>query len=172
MKTKTYLQLSLLTPYIYWVFSAAIAFIWNTYSNNELPDNSIVNFFSYAVFFYAFGITIWGIPYTILAIGLWIWSRGKEVQKAIRIFALSPLFLTLLIAIEVLALAFPREDFSSGGTGLLASFGSSVLGLGMFSVVYGYLIIGITAGIYRILKRFDLIDDAEFSDSSPTPGTT
>ena len=169
MKTKTYIQLSLLTPYIYWVLSAGIILLWYNYSNNELPENSIVSFLAYAVLFYALGIILWGIPYTVLAIGLWLWSRSKDIHKTIRVFALSPLFLTLLIAMEILILSYSWEDFPNGGIGLLANFGSSALGLGIFSVVYGYLIIGITAGVYNILKRFNRINDEEYSASSPSP---
>jgi len=172
MKTKKYLQLSLLTPYVYWVLSASIILIWNNFSNNELPENSVANFLAYAVFFYAFGITLWGIPYTVLAIGLWVWSRNKKVQKTVRVFALAPLFLTLLIAVEVLILSYVLEGFTSEGTGLFASFGSAVLGLGIFSVAYGYLIIGIVAGLYNILKRLNLIDDEESPASSPAPSIT
>lgn len=151
------------------MLSAVIILIWNNYSNNELPENSVVSFLAYTIFFYAFGIILWGIPYTVLAIGLWLCSRGKDTHKIIRIFALSPLFLTLLIAMEILIFSYTWSDFPNGGTDLLTDFGSSALGLGIFSVVYGYLIIGITAGAYSILKKFNLLSDEESLTSLPTP---
>jgi len=172
MKTKTYLQLSLITPYLYWALSVGVIFIWNNYSNNELPENPIANFLAYAVFFYAFGIILWGIPYTILAIGLWIWSRGKNNQKTARLFAFSPLFLALLIIIEILIFSYERADFPNGGDGLIANLGTSALGLGLLSVIYGYLFIGVAAGIYGILKRFNLLNGEESPIPLPTPGST
>ena len=158
MKTQTYLRFSLLLPYLMWVFAAGIVFLMNKLNGN-FSENPIISLLESAVFLYAFGIVLWGIPYTVLAIGLWLWSRGKDTKNSIRVFALSPLILALLIALETFLLTYGDAFFSSGSTTTSIDKWASLAALGSFSVVYGYLIIGITTGIYGILKKSNFIVD-------------
>jgi len=171
MKTQTYLRFSLLAPYLIWVFFAGITFIMNKLDSRFL-ENSALSFLGSAVFIYAFGIILWGIPYTILAVSLWLWSRKKEGRKIARVFAFSPIFLAFLIAIEISIMTYGSAIFSGESTSVSVDMWTSVAALGLFSVVYGYLFIGITAGIYGVLKKSNLLTDEEDASFSPITAVT
>jgi len=157
MKTQTLLRLSLIIPYLLWGISTIVMLVVNSVNTTAIDSNSIISTLMYVPFLYAFGIVIWGIPYTLLAIGLWLWSHGKPVQKAIKVFALAPIMLAILIAIEIFALSINWSDVSAGFYQNSTDFGMSVLAMGGFAIVFGYLSIGVVAGIYKVLTLLNLI---------------
>ncbi|MEP6896839.1 MAG: hypothetical protein ABI986_14640, partial [Chloroflexota bacterium] len=97
-------------------------------------------------------------PYTLLAVGLGLWSRGKPVQKTLRAFAWSPVMLAILISLEIFAVSFNwhdmRANFSQNSS---ADFGASILAVGALAIVFGYLSIGVVAGVYKVLTLLNLI---------------
>jgi len=157
MKPQTLLRLSLIIPYLLWGISAIIVMVVSSSKNTALDSSAIINVLLYVPMLYAFGIFLWGIPYTLLAIGLWLWTRGKPTKKIIRTFALSPLMLAILISLEILAFSINWNDLGAGFSQNSADFGASVLAMGLLAIVFGYLSIGVVAGIYKVLTLLNLI---------------
>lgn len=144
MKTQTFIRLSLLFPYALWIILASFMVVMSEIfpASESLPLLSGIITIS---FVYSFGILVWGIPYTILALGLWIWSKGKPVRMMIKVFALSPLLMAVLVAVTI-ALILSAQD------GVSPDIGEAILALGVFSLAYGYGNIGIVAGLYKLLQ--------------------
>ena len=98
------------------------------------------------IMFYAFGILLWFIPYTILAVGMWIWSRNKSTAALYKLALIAPLLLFVLMLIEALLVSLPVDSLAELTRDLL---GQSAL-LGGFSLVFGYLCVGIALGIFKV----------------------
>jgi hypothetical protein len=64
MKPQTFLRLSLIIPYLLWGISAIIVAIVSSSKNTAFDSNTIINILLYIPMLYAFGVFIWGIPYT------------------------------------------------------------------------------------------------------------
>jgi len=161
MKPQTLLRLSLLTPYLLWGISAIVAMIVSSSKNTAFDTNPIINTLLYIPMLYAFGIFIWGIPYTLLAVGLGLWSRGKPTQKTLKTFAWSPVMLAILIAFEVFAFSLNWNDLGTGFSQNSTDFGASILAMGVLAIVFGYLSIGVVAGIYKVLTMLNLVKNKE-----------
>lgn len=160
MKAITYIRLSLLTPYIIWlVLAGSISLYSNAFA--ATPSSPIMDAIAMPIFIYVVGVLLWGIPYSLLAIILGIWSRNQEARRIARIFAFSPPALALLIIIQVVIL------FLLDGDSISPDFGSIILMLSILSIVYGYIIIGIIMGIYKILNRGGYVKDKE--ETPPVP---
>jgi len=170
MKPQTLLRVSLIIPYLLWGLSALIVAVVSSSKNTPFDTGLIINVLLYIPMLYAFGIFIWGIPYTLLAVGLGLWSRGKPTQKIIRIFALSPVMLAILISLEMFAFSINWNDLGAGFSQNSTDFGASILGIGALAVVFGYLSIGVVAGIYKVLTLLNLIKN-ENEMTHPTQDT-
>lgn len=155
MKPRTYFGLALLFPYILWVICALIAFILSGQETSTGWDILLT-----PVFFYAIGILIWFIPYTLLAIGLWIWSRNKSVTALFRAGMASPVIFGVLMLLEGLLVNLPASDLAQLGRELPGQ----VALLGGLSLLFGYFCVGIALGIYKILKTRKFI-----AEEMPTP---
>lgn len=150
MKPRTYFGIALLFPYLLWVICALIVFILSRQETST--DWSTVLM---PVFYYAFGILLWFIPYTLLAIGLWVWSKNKSEARLHKFAIRSPLFLLALMAIESLWISLPAEGVSE----LASNLFSELMLLGGFSLVFGYLCVGVALGIYKLLQTRGLIQE-------------
>lgn len=170
MKPQTLLRMSLIIPYLLWGLSAIIIAVVSSSKNSPFDASSIINMLLYIPMLYTFGIFMWGIPYTLLAVGLGLWSRNKPIQKTIRIFALSPVMLAILIALEMFAFTINWNDLRAGFSQNSTDFGSSTLVIGALAVVFGYLSIGVVAGIYKVLTLLNLIKN-ENEIAHPTQDT-
>jgi hypothetical protein len=138
-----------LFPYILWIICALIVFIISS-----IPKTSPSwEFVMMPFFFYAFGILLWFIPYTILAIGMWVWSKGKSTAALYKPALAAPLLLFVLMLIEVVLISLPVNSVTELTEELLSQ--SAVLG--GFSLVFGYLCVGIALGIYKFLKSRNII---------------
>jgi len=158
MKSQTYLRLSLLIPYLLWVISLGIIFVTSQFPES---NNVIITIISGVAGFYTLGVILWGIPYTLLAVGLWVWSRSRDTRKMARGFAYSPILLGLLLMIETFILSINWSDVPNGFSQISPDFTASILTLGGLSLLYGYLCIGFAAGLYKLLKKFNVINDEE-----------
>lgn len=173
MKTKTYLRLALLIPFLVWVICAAIFAIWS----KLLPDGPGFNgsegpvmIVLLPLLFYVFGIIGWLIPYLLLAVILFIWSFRSPAQSLMKIFAWSPVAMALFVLVFV--------NILSGGNASLTEFlanpttnardflGSAALYAGL-TLFWGYVCVGIAYGIYKILKQREFIKDEELIPSAP-----
>ncbi len=158
MKTKTYLRLSLLIPFLIWVFCLAIFIIWSKlFPNSSGMDGSegILDIILLPLMFYVFGIIGWLLPYLLLASILFIWSFRSESEVLMKVFALSPLVMTILvlIVVNVLSIGDGGWSLSSPNPTVNASYilGSNAL-FGLLTLLWGYICVGIGYGIYRILQ--------------------
>jgi hypothetical protein len=105
------------------------------------------------VFFFAFGIILWFIPYTVLAIGMWVWSRNQSMRALYKAALIAPLLFLVLMLIEVVLVSLPVESITELTKELL---GQSAM-LGGFSMVFGYLCVGVALGVFKLLKAKNLI---------------
>jgi len=150
MKTQKYIRLSLLAPYIAWIILASSVYMFS-YLFTDTQSPPMLDTIMMPVIYYVFGILIWGIPYSLLAITLGIWSRNQEPQKTAKVFAVTPLILATLVTAQAAIL------FLFDGGLLSTDFGSMVLMLSILSIIYGYIIIGFVAGTYKLLSRVGFI---------------
>lgn len=148
MKPRTFFGLALLTPYILWIICAPLAYLLS-----ELEISSGWETLLMPVMIYAIGILLWFIPYSLLAIGLWIWSRNKSVKELLRAAIISPLLLGILMILEGVWANLPVDDFSQ----LASDIPDQILFLGGVSLFFGYLCVGIAFGIYRIMQARNFI---------------
>ncbi|MCC6500563.1 MAG: hypothetical protein IT313_09890 [Anaerolineales bacterium] len=158
MKTQTFVRLSLLFPYALWVVLASFMVVMSKIfpASESLPIFSALLTIS---FIYAFGILVWGIPYSILALGLWIWSAKKDANTMKKVFIFSPLMLAILVAIEALFI-LGRDH------GVPSDFGEAVLALGGLSILFGYGTIGMVAGLYKLLRMGNFIEQEDETTST------
>lgn len=148
MKPGGYFRFALLIPFILWVISLIVSLI---YSAIELEE--IWNIIFIPIVYYAIGILLWFFPYTVLAIGLWIWSKNRS-SLALRNAALTaPSLFFLLILIEASWAYLSTDSISEVAKSLpeVATF------LIVLSLVYGYLCVGIAFGIFKFLQAKNFI---------------
>lgn len=166
MKTLTYLRLSLLIPLVVWLFTVLISVgmealsLTYDYFNEETP--TAISAMLTLVGSYAFGIILWIFPYILLALILFFWSFLAQPRTALRVFALSPVAMTILtIAVTILFLL----GISGGVWGypvpfpIDANFVGIHIYIGVMAFTWGYLCVGIGYGLYRLLQHLGRIKD-------------
>jgi len=57
----------------------------------------------------------------------------------------------------MIAFSINWNDLGAGFSQNSADFGASILGMGTLAIVFGYLSIGVVAGIYKVLTLLKLI---------------
>jgi len=167
MKPRTYFGIALLFPYILWGICALIVAILSAVQ--EVPE--ILNTVLMPIVFYAFGIILWFVPYTILAIGMWIWSKSKSTMALYKLALLAPILLSALMLIEVVLVSLPAVSVAELAKDLL---GQSAL-VGGFSLVFGYLCVGVAMGVFKFLQSKHRIAEetsASVSEGNHTPIVT
>jgi hypothetical protein len=162
MKAQTYLRLSLLLPYLLWGLALLLMQGYGGSENPSPIDRIIPLDFSWILSLYVIGAFFWFLPYTLLALGLLVWSIHRKIRTIMQVFAVSPLILTVLIMIEINLLSILTQDSSSSlspsnFTNLLALNG---LALGL-TIAAGYLCVGIGFGLYKILMSTNVIKESE-----------
>lgn len=143
MKPRTYFGLALLFPYLLWVICVLVVVIL---SSKEITPavNAVVTPF----FLYAFGILAWFIPYTLLAIGMWLWSKNRSIQALNKMALVAPIILSILLIVEVILVLLPGKNWADLAKDLPVQ-AASIAG---FSLVFGYLCVGIAFGLFRLLQ--------------------
>jgi hypothetical protein len=121
--------------------------------------------------FYIFGIIVWIFPYLLLSLILFLSSFITEARTALKVFALSPLAMTLLTVATLNLLMFSNM----GEAGILSNpaidqdyMSLNILGAA-FTLIWGYLCVGIGFGIYKLLQRRGRIRDEGIIESVPQP---
>ncbi len=143
MKPQTYFRLALFTPYILWGVGLLAALPPSLIETTESWNIVLA-----PVMFYVIGIILWFVPYTILAIGLWIWSKNRTITSLRNAALVSPLLFLVLILIEMVLISLPADSVGEFMQELLGQ----TLMLGVFSLVFGYLCVGIALGIFKFLQ--------------------
>ena len=151
LKPRTYFRVALLFPYMLWgVCSLIVALL----SSQE--TSAAWNIVLMPIMFYVIGIILWLIPYTILAAGMWFWSRNKSTRTMYKLGMVAPLLLFALMFLEAMLVSLPAQGVGQTARDIL---GQGLL-LGGFSLVFGYLCVGIAMVVYRYLQARYLIIEA------------
>jgi len=148
MKPRTFFGLALLFPYILWGICTLVIVLLSSQETSTAWNIVLM-----PITYYAFGIILWFIPYTVLAVGTWIWSRNKPTTALYKLAMRAPILLFALLLIETVLVSLPVESVVELTKDML---GQSVL-LGGFSLVFGYLCVGIAVGAYNFLRSKRLI---------------
>jgi hypothetical protein len=152
MKPRTYFGFALLFPYLFWIISMLVTFVLSAQETSE-AWNFVLTPFA----FYALGVILWLIPYTILAIGMWLWSRNKTTSALFKAGVAAPLVFFILMLAEVILVSLPAESMAGFAEEML----NQSIFLGILSLVYGYLCVGVALGIFKILQSRNLIAQDE-----------
>ena len=150
MKPRSYFGWSLMFPYVLWLFSALLLFLLSS-----MNESAALNFLLMPIAFYVLGVILWFLPYTVLAVGMWIWSRNKSTKSLWRAAMLAPFFLFMLALIGTVIVSLPAESL----TGFVQEAMTQAVLVGIFSLLFGYLCVGVAAGVYKILRSRNLIVD-------------
>jgi hypothetical protein len=125
--------------------------------------------------FYVFGIFGWFIPYMVLSVILFVWSFRSRAQTLMKVFALSPVVMAVIILIFVNALALGDanvNEFMSDPAANAQNFLGTNVWYAAITLFWGFLCVGIGYGIYKLLQRRDLIKDEEVMLSMPLNETS
>ena len=160
MKPQTFFRLSLFIPFILWILCAFVT-VPLTMSSIDIPEtwNTILM----PAMFYLIGILLWFIPYTTLAIILWIWSKNRSASALRNAALTSPFFLSFLMVLEAGLIYQSTNDlaeFVQSAFNFFALFGG-------LSMLFGYLCVGIAFGTLKLLQTRNLI----LVQESPTTGS-
>lgn len=161
MKPQTYLRFSLLLPYALWAVMVLLTYIQGFRADTSLLGEA-TEFFNlgFIAAIYLVGILFWFLPYTLLALGMLVWSINKQVKTIVRVFALSPFILTALILLEVNLLSMVADPMSFTSQADVQDLMSlNVLAVG-FTLGAGYFFVAVGFGIYRLFQRLNLIKEA------------
>lgn len=166
-----FLRSSLLIPYIFAVLLYGLSLVFDSSTIPE-SNSSVTQIVTGTVsviveltsVIYLFGAMYWLIPYTVLVIFLWIWSRKKSINQIYKLLILSPFILAVLIPTYSIILSFLKlNKFSQFYSDTFV--GSIICGIPL-SLLFGYVFISITSWIYGSLKSRNIIMDEEIAISS------
>lgn len=148
MSTSTFYRHALLLPYL----SLALGYYLSNGFDPTLPGPLRLQ--SWGMIWIGLGV-FWVIPYTILALGLFIWSRGKSGSKIKTWFLRSPLLMMIVAPIVFALLAAyglnSPDPNIKGFVGSLSWF--AVFFSIPFSLSVGYLFVAFTLVLDNILVR-------------------
>lgn len=165
MKTRIYLRVSLLIPLLVWGLS--LMFFMFASRSQVLAQSqpaSIATWLFRFMAFYTFGIIIWIFPYLLLAFILLAMSFRMETQNLFKVFALSPIAMTLITVslATLIVLSIPGTGIGLTNP-ILAD--QNVLSVGILlmivSLLWGYVCVGTGFAIYKLLQRQHFIRDEE-----------
>ena len=175
MKTGTFLRLSLLVPFLVWgicVLCFIILSALEPAASELMGSNIILGLIFWMVMFYVFGIIGWFLPYGLLSLILMIWSFKSRAQVLMKVFALSPLAMALLIVIFVSITSIGSgsgDSFSYGTTGNFENVFGSNLWFALLALIWGYICVGIGYGLYKLLQRLGWIKVEAATESVSLP---
>ncbi len=135
MSRTNFYRIALLLPY---VLPLIALLTWG----QDLPD-ALAGVLFVGLFSMFFGF----IPYSLLVIGLWLWSLRKEENAVRKLFLLSPLMLALLMWM-------PYTVF---GADSVTDFLLMWAFLGLLSVAIGYLYISLAGLLFLPLRTLHLL---------------
>jgi hypothetical protein len=165
MKTTTYLRLALLIPILWWGICLLVFLTVSTSPINEAVSSnttSVADSLLLLFAFYLFGIIMWILPYALLTLILLSLSFIYQARTTLKIFALSPIAMTVFIIawVNLLGMAAPGVGMmSSNPVANYQDFISSNLLFAVVTLIWGYICVGTGFGIYKLLQRFRIIPD-------------
>jgi len=163
MKSITYARLTLLTPYPILIVSI-LAFIYS-YAHQKAGYIPGIGEMMGGLILYT--SVLWFVPYTILAIGLLVWSIRKSFQQFRIAYIGSPIFFTAIFSLYIVffvvvgANGFP--DMGEIGSFKTIEIAITILvALGMMIpmvITIGYLLVGLSLLVYKVLFQLKVIRD-------------
>lgn len=154
-KLQNLLRSLLLIPYFAWGLALLFAYLVPVSAENSYTANAVLDVLTGVASFYAIGIVLWGIPYTILVVGLLLWSINKSAPAIYKLFIFSPFLLSILMTVEITLVSFwpPQALSLEGGMEFLSSLPVVVIP----SLIFGYGLVGVGVTIYKAMKHLNLI---------------
>jgi hypothetical protein len=164
MRTKTFLRVSLLIPFLVWGICVLFFLIWSATDSGgpTANESTILGVMLWAILFYVFGIIGWFLPYLLLSLVLLVWSFRARAEVLMKVFALSPLAMSVLIVIVLSVISAGSQDWDMFQANPLASaenFFGSPLWFVILTLLWGYICVGVGFGIYKILQQRGHIRD-------------
>ena len=155
IKPQNLLRSLLLIPYVAWGIALLFATLAPVSAENSQTTSGFFDALVGIVAFYTIGIFLWGIPYTILAVGLLLWSINKSAATIYKLFFFSPILLSILMVLEIALVTFwpPQTPSLEGKVEIL----SSILVVVIPSLIFGYVLVGVGAIIYKAIRHLNLI---------------
>ena len=147
MKPRTYFRLALMFPYLLWGICASGLFLLTSLESTAL------DFLLLLFMIYVLGIILWLVPYTLLAVGMWIWSTNKSTAALYKLAVIAPVLLVALMLIESALMSLPAKNIAE----LTMDSLEQAVTLGAFSLLFGYLCVGATLGMYKFLQAKGLV---------------
>jgi len=154
-KPQNLLRSLLLIPYFAWGIALLFAYLVSVSAGNSYTPNAFFDALVGVASFYMLGIILWGIPYTILALGLLLWSINKPAPVIHKVFVFSPFLLSILTIIEIALISFwplqaPSLEDSMG-------FLSSIIVAVIPTLVFGYGFVGAGSVLYKAARHLNFI---------------
>ena len=145
----------LLIPYFAWGITLLFVYFVSASAQNSYTPNVFFDALTGVASFYTIGIVLWGIPYTILVLGLLLWSINKPAPIIYKVFAFSPFLLSILMAVEIALISFwPPQAPSLGG---LMDFLSYILVAVIPTLIFGYGFVGASSVLYKAARYLNFI---------------
>jgi hypothetical protein len=139
----------LLIPYLAWGLAFLLADFFSPMSENSTALGAVFNVLAGILSFYVVGIFLWGIPYTLLALGLLVWSVRKPARIIYKTLVFSPFLLALFMIAEVALVSFsPGQAPSLEG---MKDFLSQILVVTIPSLAFGYFFVGVCLILYKAI---------------------
>lgn len=155
IKPQHLLRSLLLIPYFAWAIALLFALLGSATTRNSDASNALVDLFAGVTSFYTIGILLWGIPYTILTVGLFLWSLNRPASTIFTAFIFSPFLLSILMVMEIALVSFwPPQTLSMES---LMDFLSYVLVAVIPTLLFGYGFVGLGVIIYKTMQRLGWI---------------
>lgn len=172
--SESFFRLSLLFPYAFGVLLFCVSWLFDPNTDvfaGSSPFEWIYTAVStpirLAAIFYLAGAIYWLIPYSLLAVILWMWSIKKDKNQISAMFMLAPPFLAILIIIYSLGLSFISENMKGAFFDLFSiEITAMMIACAVpSSILLGYVFIFFTNWIYNHAKRWGYILDEELQIS-------
>ena len=154
-KPQNLLRSLLLIPYFAWGIALLFVYLVSVSAENSHTPNAFLDALTGVASFYSVGIVLWGIPFTILAVGLLLWSINKPAPTIYKVFVFSPFLLSILTVVEIALISFwPPQAPSLEG---LMGFLSYILVAVIPTLIFGYGFVGVGGIIYKAMRYLNLI---------------
>jgi hypothetical protein len=167
MKSSTFARIVLLLPYLLLIESVVYFIVRDISEEDSLLQSFNILWNFLAIF--------WYIPYTILVIYLLIWSIGKTTNQIITRYKFAPLML-MFLSMAIFAILFLIGlllGSESDASGILMIFGVAAVVTIPASLILGYLFVGISLLLYKLLIKTGFIKDEDLQqidlEQNPDP---
>jgi len=147
MKHRKLFGIALLFPYLLWGICFLIANLFPSQNASDLWSVLLV-----PAMFYTIGVIFWFIPYTLLAILMWMWSKNKSVTSLRKLGLRAPIIFSILVIIEYSIILF--SETGTTGWGEIAGFFALLIVCCLF---FGYVSVGTALAVFKFLQSKNLV---------------